>query len=179
MQANILPPLTIQFTVPSLKQSGDSLTCFLCSIALMPICPASWPATLHGSICWADWATCSWMRSPSFSRTSLAVRMWVAASASMVVLNSYATCRFVTAFLTMQRLPFKNHLRQLRHFWCDWMRPRVAETKFGGGFLGSDFCWSFNRRAQRVAQCTGIFPVGVINASQFIFGGCSQVHGDH
>lgn len=43
------------------------------------------------------------------------------------------------------------------------MRPGVTQTESAGGFLGGDFRWRFNYRAQRVAHDTRIFPVGEVN----------------
>ena len=48
------------------------------------------------------------------------------------------------------------------------MRPRVAETKFGGGFLSGTFRWSFNGGAKWITQLAGVFPVGVVDAPQLI-----------
>ena len=47
------------------------------------------------------------------------------------------------------------------------MRPGVSQAKPGGGFLGGDFCWCCNNRAQRVAHDAGIFPVGEVNSPEF------------
>ena len=76
-------------------------------------------------------------------------------------------------FLPMFQLPTEYSLSQLCHFWCNGVGPGVAETKFGGGFFGGNFCWGFNGGPQGIAQCAGKFPVGVVDAPQFIVG----VHG--
>jgi len=57
------------------------------------------------------------------------------------------------------------------------MRPRVAEAAFGGGLFSSDFCRCFNGRAERVAHHPGKFPVGVVDAPQFILIVRDQIHG--
>ena len=48
------------------------------------------------------------------------------------------------------------------------MCPRVAETKFGGGFLGGNFRRSFNGGAQWITQLGGVFAVGVVDTPQLI-----------
>ena len=48
------------------------------------------------------------------------------------------------------------------------MRPRVAETKFGGGFLGGNFRRSFNGGAQWITQLAGVFAGGVVDAPQLV-----------
>lgn len=48
------------------------------------------------------------------------------------------------------------------------MCPRVAKTKSSREFLSSDLGGSFNHRSERIAQLTGVFPVGVIDAPKLI-----------
>lgn len=76
----------------------------------------------------------------------------------------------MAALLPMSRLPFQYPFRQLCHFWCNRVRPRVAESEFGRSFFSGDFCWSFNGGAQGIAKRVGIFPVGVVDAPQFVVG---------
>ncbi len=53
-------------------------------------------------------------------------------------------------------------------FRGDRMRPRRFKPEFAGSFLGGLFGGSFNHRAQRIAEQTGILPVGVIDAPQLL-----------
>ena len=53
-------------------------------------------------------------------------------------------------------------------FGSDRIRPRRFKSEFAGDFLGSAFGGCFNDRAQRIAQETCIFPVGVVNAPELI-----------
>jgi len=50
----------------------------------------------------------------------------------------------------------------------DSVRPRLAESEACGGFLGSEFVWSFDNRAQWITQDVGVFPVGVVDAPQLV-----------
>lgn len=83
----------------------------------------------------------------------------------------------MAALLPMSRLPCQYPFRQLGNFWCDRVRPRVAEAKSGGNFLGGDFRRGFNGGAERVAHHPGKFPVGVVDAPQFILGVRGHIHG--
>ena len=76
----------------------------------------------------------------------------------------------MTALVLVSRLPFKNHFRQIHNFWCDRMRPRVAEAESGSSFLGSNFRWGFDGGAERITKRVGIFSVRVIDTPQFVFG---------
>jgi len=69
---------------------------------------------------------------------------------------------FVAALLPISRLPFKYPFCQPGNGWFNRVRPRIAETKFGGGGFGGDFCRGFHGGAQGIAQRAGIFPVGVV-----------------
>ena len=70
----------------------------------------------------------------------------------------------------MPRLPFPLRKPEclLGLFGSDRIRPRRFKSEFAGDFLGSAFGGCFNDRAQRIAQETGIFPVGVVNAPELI-----------
>jgi len=46
---------------------------------------------------------------------------------------------FVAALLPISRLPFKYPFRQLGNCWCNRVRPRIAETKFGGSCFSGGF----------------------------------------
>ena len=94
----------------------------------------------------------------------MAVFIWAVVGACMVGLNSDAAWRFTAALLPMFRLPCQYPFRQPDNFWCDWMRPRIAEAKFGSGFFSGDFRRGFNGGAERVAHHPGKFPVSVIDA---------------
>ena len=50
----------------------------------------------------------------------------------------------------------------------DRVRPWRFKAKFAGGFLGSAFGGCFDDGAQWIAEETGIFPVGVVNAPELI-----------
>jgi hypothetical protein len=84
----------------------------------------------------------------------------------------------VTAFLTLVGWLLENRIHQLYHFRFNWVSPRGAESEFGSGILGSFFGWGFNGRSEGITQQTGIFPVGVVDAPQFVFGRRRQIHGD-
>src|SRR5438552_7594155 len=60
--------------------------------------------------------------------------------------------------------------RVLGLFGRDEVRPRRLESEFASGFLGGLFGGRFNYRAQGIAEETGIFPVGVVNAPKLIAG---------
>src|SRR5207302_6565799 len=70
----------------------------------------------------------------------------------------------------MPRLPFPLRKPEclLGLFGSDRIRPRRFKSEFAGGFLGSAFGGCFNYRAQRIAQKTGIFTVGVVDAPELI-----------
>ena len=53
-------------------------------------------------------------------------------------------------------------------FGRDGVRPRRLESESAGSFLGGAFRGRFNYRAQRIAEETGIFTVGVVNAPELI-----------
>ena len=53
-------------------------------------------------------------------------------------------------------------------FDSDRIRPWRFKPEFACGFLSSAFGGCFNDRAQRIAQETCIFPVGVVNAPELI-----------
>src|SRR5437879_170991 len=70
----------------------------------------------------------------------------------------------------MPRLPFPLRKPEclLGLFGSDGIRPWRFKSEFAGGFLGSAFGGCFNYRAQRIAQETGIFPVGVVDAPELV-----------
>jgi len=70
----------------------------------------------------------------------------------------------------MPRLPFPLRKPEclLGLFGSDRIRPWRFKSEFASGFLSSAFGGCFNYCAQRIAQKTGIFTVGVINAPELI-----------
>ena len=64
--------------------------------------------------------------------------------------------------------PLRKPQRVFGLFGSDRVRPRRFKSEFASGFLGGAFGGCFNYRAQRIAQQTGIFPIGVVNAPQLI-----------
>src|SRR5947208_12240458 len=66
--------------------------------------------------------------------------------------------------------PLRKPQRLFGLFGSDRVRPRRFKSEFASGFLGSVFGGGFNYRAQRIAEETGIFPVGVVNAPQLVAG---------
>ena len=81
-------------------------------------------------------------------------------------------CRF--AFF-----PLGTPQRVFSLFGRDGVRPRRLESESAGSFLGGAFRGRFNYRAQRIAEETGIFPVGVVNAPELIAWtrSCGRCHG--
>ena len=70
----------------------------------------------------------------------------------------------------MPRLPFPLRKPEclLGLFGSDRIRPWRFKSEFAGCFLGGVFRGRFNYRAQRIAEETGIFTVGVVNAPELI-----------
>src|SRR5207247_11303384 len=64
--------------------------------------------------------------------------------------------------------PLRKPQRLFGLFGSDRVRPRRFKSEFASGFLGGAFGGCFNYRAQRIAEETGIFPVRVVNAPEFI-----------
>ena len=61
---------------------------------------------------------------------------------------SDSDARLVTALLPVAPLPFEYLVRQLHHFGCNQVRPRIDEAKSGRSFLGGNFGWSFDGGAE-------------------------------
>src|SRR6266567_7869817 len=70
--------------------------------------------------------------------------------------------------LSLCFFPLGTPQRVFSLFGRDGVRPWRFKSEFAGGFLGGVFCGCFNYRAQRIAEETGIFPVRVVNAPEFI-----------
>ena len=64
--------------------------------------------------------------------------------------------------------PLRKPQRLFGLFGSDRVRPWRFKAKFAGGFLGSAFGGCFDDGAQWIAEETGIFPVGVVNAPELI-----------
>ncbi len=72
--------------------------------------------------------------------------------------------------LSLCFFPLGTPQRVFSLFGRDGVRPWRFKSEFAGGFLGGVFGGCFNYRAQRIAEKTGIFPVGVIDAPKLIAG---------
>ena len=72
--------------------------------------------------------------------------------------------------LSLCSFPLRTPQRVFGLFGRDGVRPRRLESESAGSFLGGAFRGRFNYRAQRIAEETGIFPVGVVNAPQLVAG---------
>ena len=70
--------------------------------------------------------------------------------------------------LSLCSFPLRTPQRLLGLFGSDRVRPWRFKAKFAGGFLGSAFGGCFDDGAQWIAEETGIFPVGVVNAPELI-----------
>ena len=70
--------------------------------------------------------------------------------------------------LSLCSFPLRTPQRVFGLFGRDGVRPRRLESESAGSFLGGAFRGRFNYRAQRIAEETGIFPVGVVNAPELI-----------
>ena len=81
--------------------------------------------------------------------------------------------------LSLCSFPLRTPQRVFGLFGRDGVRPRRLESESAGGFLGGAFRGRFNYRAQRIAEETGIFPVGEVNAPELIAwtGSRSRAHG--
>ena len=62
----------------------------------------------------------------------------------------------------------ESHCARLNSVARDRMCPRFTESESRGGFLGGEFCGSFNDGAKWITHHAGIFPVGVVNAPQLV-----------
>lgn len=76
----------------------------------------------------------------------------------------------------MSRTPFEDTLCQPCNFWGNRVSPRITEAEFSSSFFSGDFCGCFDGGPEGIPMSTGVFPVGVINAPQFVFSVRSQVH---
>ena len=70
--------------------------------------------------------------------------------------------------LSLCSFPLRTPQRVFGLFGRDGVRPRRLESESAGSFLGGAFRGRFNYRAQRIAEETGIFPVGVVDAPELI-----------
>ena len=64
--------------------------------------------------------------------------------------------------------PLRKPERLFGLFRTDGVRPRRFKSELACSFLSGAFGGCFNYRAQRIAQETGIFAVGVVNAPELI-----------
>src|SRR6266516_3891742 len=72
--------------------------------------------------------------------------------------------------LSLWSFPLRKPQRLFGLFGRDGVRPWRFKAEFAGSFLGGLFGGCFNYRAQRIAEETGIFPVGVVDAPKLIAG---------
>src|SRR6266704_1144779 len=70
--------------------------------------------------------------------------------------------------LSLCSFPLRKPQRLFGLFGSDRVRPWRFKAEFTGGFLGGAFGGGFDDGAQRIAEETGIFPVGVVNAPELI-----------
>ena len=81
--------------------------------------------------------------------------------------------------LSLCFFPLRTPQRVFSLFGRDGVRPWRFKSEFAGSLLGGLFGGCFNYRAQRIAQETCIFPVGVVNAPELIAWArrCGRAHG--